>query len=259
VRSRDAFLAELAVLRSWVGELLDAPDAGELLARPSVLDGWTVADLVAHVAQALRPLTGAQAAERGARPLTTREYVGSYEARAAAIADATRALAVESADDLGALLDARSSAALAALDGLGGDERAVVRVNVGAVRLGDLLVTRLIELVVHGDDLARSLPERPAPEHDRVALRLVVKALLDALAERAPGRTVEVRVPPFAAVQCVEGTSHTRGTPPNVVETDPMTWVRLAAGRTRWADEAEAGRLSVSGTRANLAALLPLL
>ena len=69
----------------------------------------------------------------------------------------------------------------------------------------------------------------------REALRGAVTYLLGLLAGRAPGRAVEVRVPPFAAVQCVEGPRHTRGTPPNVVETDPVTWIGLAAGRAGWA------------------------
>ena len=68
----------------------------------------------------------------------------------------------------------------------------------------------------------------PVPE----ALRAATRYLLGKLAARAPGRAVEVRVPPYAAVQCVEGPRHTRGTPPNLVETDPVTWVRLAAGLT---------------------------
>ncbi|WP_019806646.1 sterol carrier family protein, partial [Saccharomonospora halophila] len=66
----------------------------------------------------------------------------------------------------------------------------------------------------------------------------------------APGRSVEVRVPPYAAVQCVAGPRHTRGTPPNVVETDPRTWLELATGRLEWTDAVESGRVDVSGARA---------
>ena len=73
-------------------------------------------------------------------------------------------------------------------------------------------------------------------EPDRTALRDAVRALLDELRRRAPGRTVEVRVPPFGAIQCVAGPTHTRGTPPNVIETDPVTFLLLATGRLRWAD-----------------------
>ena len=91
------------------------------------------------------------------------------------------------------------------------------------------------------------------------ALRAATRSLLDKLAARAPGRAVEVRVPPYAAVQCVEGPRHTRGTPPNVVEMDPVTWVLLATGRLSWTDAVAAGRVSASGPRADLSGLLPLL
>lgn len=85
-----------------------------------------------------------------------------------------------------------------------------------------------------------------------------VRYLLQLLAEKAPGNTVEVRVPPFGAVQVVEGPRHTRGTPPNVIETDPETWIALATGETTWTDAAAAGRIAASGVRADLSGLLPL-
>lgn len=93
----------------------------------------------------------------------------------------------------------------------------------------------------------------------RAELAQAVRLTLRTLAADAPGNTVEVRVPPFAAVQCVSGPRHTRGTPPNVVETDPRTWLELAAGRITWADAVGAGRIQASGTRADLSELLPLL
>ena len=110
------------------------------------------------------------------------------------------------------------------------------------------------------------------PEHGREALARVlephtmepadvrdaVRFLLEELAVQAPGRSVEVRVPPHGAVQCVEGPRHTRGTPPNVVETDAMTWVSLATGGTSWADAVGAGLVRSSGERADLSAFLPL-
>jgi hypothetical protein len=85
-----------------------------------------------------------------------------------------------------------------------------------------------------------------------------VRWTLQVLAEGAPGRTVEVRVPPYGVVQCVDGPRHTRGTPPNVVETDPDTWLSLATGRLAWADGVRSGAVRASGTRADLAELLPL-
>lgn len=92
----------------------------------------------------------------------------------------------------------------------------------------------------------------------RPALRAAVRYTLGLLAERVPGRTVEVRVPPFAAVQCVPGPRHTRGTPPNIVETDPATWLDLAAGRMTWAAAVAAGKVYASGQRADLSPYLPV-
>ena len=81
-------------------------------------------------------------------------------------------------------------------------------------------------------------------------LPTAVRYLLQLLAEKAPGNAVEVRVPPFAAVQCVDGPRHTRGTPPNVVETDPRTWLLLATGRLDWDAAVAGGAVRASGTRA---------
>ncbi len=92
----------------------------------------------------------------------------------------------------------------------------------------------------------------------RTARATAVRYLLQLLAEKAPGNSVEVRVPPFGAVQVIEGPRHTRGTPPNVVETDPATWIALATGAEHWTDAAAAGRISASGTRADISHLLPL-
>ncbi|MEV6342192.1 sterol carrier family protein [Actinoplanes sp. NPDC051851] len=93
---------------------------------------------------------------------------------------------------------------------------------------------------------------------DRPVLRDAVRALLTELSQRAPGRSVEVRIPPFGAIQCVPGPRHTRGTPPNVVETDPVTWLLVATGRLAWADAVADGRLRASGIRTDLSGYLPL-
>ena len=92
----------------------------------------------------------------------------------------------------------------------------------------------------------------------RPELATAVRYTLEELASVAPGRSVEVRVPPYAAVQCIEGTTHTRGTPPNVVETDAQTWLAVATGGVTWQDAWDSGKLRVSGHRADLAAYLPL-
>ena len=89
-------------------------------------------------------------------------------------------------------------------------------------------------------------------------LKFLSKHVLALLAERAPGRSVEVRVPPFAAAQVVEGVRHTRGTPPAVVETDPETWIALATGALDWSTAVDQGRVRASGERTDLAPYLPL-
>ncbi|MEO6200858.1 MAG: sterol carrier family protein [Cryobacterium sp.] len=88
---------------------------------------------------------------------------------------------------------------------------------------------------------------------------LAVRYTLQLLAEKASGNTLEVRVPPFGAVQCIEGPRHTRGTPPNVVETDAATWLALSTGALSWPDGIATGRIHASGARADLAGQLPLL
>lgn len=97
-----------------------------------------------------------------------------------------------------------------------------------------------------------------AGEAARPVVATAVRYLLQLLDEKAPGSSVEVRVPPFGAVQVVQGPRHTRGTPPNVVEMDPATWIALATGAERWADAVAAGRVRASGTRADISDLLPL-
>lgn len=92
----------------------------------------------------------------------------------------------------------------------------------------------------------------------RSDIATAVRYVLEELAERAPGNSVEVRVPPFGATQCVPGPRHTRGTPPNVIETDPETWLALATGALDWDAALSAARVTASGSRANLDGLLPL-
>lgn len=95
-------------------------------------------------------------------------------------------------------------------------------------------------------------------EADRRQMLAAVRFTLEELAEVTPGHAVEVRVPPAGAVQCVDGPQHTRGTPPNVVETDMDTWLELATGILSWEDGVASGKVSASGERAHLAQWLPL-
>ena len=127
--------------------------------------------------------------------------------------------------------------------------------DMARVRIGDDIGRAAVAVVqtvtAEGADAATSV--------DRSTLALAVRYSLQLLAEQAPGGTVEVRVPPFGAVQCIEGPKHTRGTPPNVVETDVTTWLALATGTLSWADARAAGRVHASGQRADLGDVLPII
>jgi hypothetical protein len=92
----------------------------------------------------------------------------------------------------------------------------------------------------------------------RATTATAVRFLLQQLGDREPGATVEVRIPPFGAVQFMEGLSHTRGTPPNVVETDAGTFLQLASGRLSWAEARDQALVSASGSRADISAFLPI-
>lgn len=94
--------------------------------------------------------------------------------------------------------------------------------------------------------------------YEKADLALAVRGLAERLAEVAPGRHVELRVPPYAAVQCVEGPRHARGTPPNVVEAEPLAFVELCTGVLAWPDAARDGRVRTWGDRADLSGWLPL-
>lgn len=97
-----------------------------------------------------------------------------------------------------------------------------------------------------------------AEQPPRAVVGAAVKTTARWLAQQAPGRSVELRVPPHVAVQCIEGPRHTRGTPPNVVEADAATWLRLASGRLTWDEATAAGTVTASGNRADLNDHLPL-
>lgn len=85
-----------------------------------------------------------------------------------------------------------------------------------------------------------------------------VKSTLALLSAKAPGRAIEVRIPPYAAIQCGEGPTHTRGTPPNVIEMAAATWISLASGEITWSEALKSGAISASGLRADLTPYLPL-
>jgi hypothetical protein len=202
-----------------------------------------------------RALAGRATTERA---LSIAAYTSAWRVASTEIADRDRVAAtgLSPADVLGRH-DAENAALNAALDALRGDP--VVAARRGPIRMSDLLITRINELVVHSRDLSASVPDLDPVPIDNDALRVAVRMLTAILTERHPGRSVEVRVPPYAAVQCIEGPRHTRGTPSNVVEVDGVSWVELATGRLTWADAVTSGRVDASGERSDLSAVLPLL
>jgi uncharacterized protein (TIGR03083 family) len=247
--TRAAVLAQFGQVRQAVGTLSE-----EQFALPTRLGDWTVRELAAHIAM----VSGLVARylrlpEPDHQDLALLDWPFSTVTAAGQVDEDTRAFA-----DGGAVVELfdRTAADLEELLPAAPAER-LVPMRFGGMRLGDFLVTRTVELIVHTDDLndATGL----GVPYDRRALAACTRLLADALAVKAPGASTEVRVPPFAVVQCAEGPRHTRGTPPNVVETDPLTWIRLATGRTGWRDALEAAKVSASGERADLGALLPIL
>ncbi|WP_190015902.1 maleylpyruvate isomerase family mycothiol-dependent enzyme [Streptomyces lucensis] len=256
-RSYDPARTRAAVLAQFthVSEAVRGLTPGQL-ALPTRLGDWTVRELVAHIGMAVTAVH--RALDRPAPPrqdVTVAEWPFATSAGSAAIAEFTRKLAIEH-PDLDAYLTDVDRGLRALLDEHPGSR--LLETTAGALPLDDYLVTRTVELVVHTDDLNAAVDGLDVP-YDRQALAAATRLLADALAVKAPGGSTEVRVPPYAVVQCVEGPRHTRGTPPNVVETDPLTWIRLATGRLAWPDALEEAKVSASGERADLGNLLPLM
>ncbi|WP_329229100.1 maleylpyruvate isomerase family mycothiol-dependent enzyme [Streptomyces canus] len=248
---RTAVQAQLGNVREAVRTLTP-----EQLALRTRLGEWTVRELVAHIGMAVtavhRSLDRPAPARQDAVLL---DWPFATSASSAAIADFTRGLAQQH-PDLDAYLTDVDRTLTELLDTHPGTR--LLETNAGALPLADYLVTRAVELVVHTDDLSAAVAGLDIP-YDRQALAACTRLLADALAAKAPGGSTEVRVPPYAVVQCVEGPKHTRGTPPNVVETDPLTWIRLATGRLTWKDALDAAKVSASGERADLGGLLPVM
>lgn len=129
------------------------------------------------------------------------------------------------------------------------------------------MLTGTLSAVQRGSEVAKTIPfaevtaaleEWRSGSRERTTTALLCRGLLQELANRYPGRSVEVRVPPFGAVQCIAGPDHRRGTPANVVELAPEDWIAAASGEHSWAQLSAAGKISASGTRADLGEFLPL-
>ncbi|MFF7587425.1 sterol carrier family protein [Kitasatospora purpeofusca] len=259
-----ALAAQTGALRDAVRRLCERPDAAEALARPTRLGEWRVRELLAHLAVQIEWLPAhLDDPAEGRAPLDLPRWVERVGALGPLLDEQARARTADGFDgDPASVAAAFDRAADALLGALGRPETADparrFEIRLGSMSLTDFLVTRLVETVVHADDLADALGPDAFP-HDRQAVAAVTRMLADAFAELVPGGAVELRVPPYAVVQAVEGPRHTRGTPPNVVETDPLTWIRLATGRADWADAVDAAALSASGERSDLRTYLPVL
>ena len=245
----DGYVEQTRALADWLAELPEVT-----FDQPSALPDWDLRTLVGHVVASKEGVAGWLATRSAERPLPPATYVRAFAPAAADISAQTIQLTGD--DPPAALLD-RLRAPLAAPPDL--TAGTVIAGPRGPITARDFVRLRLLELVVHGDDLARSLPDRDPPPLLRPALADTSRMLAEMLASAAPGRSVEVRIAPFVAVQAVDGPPHKRGTPPNVVETDPRTWLRIATGRRSFADAVADGSVRASGTRADLTPYLPLL
>jgi uncharacterized protein (TIGR03083 family) len=251
VKIRTAVFTQFGHVREAVRTL-----TADQLALPTRLGEWTVRDLAAHVTMAVETVSRNLEREEPVKAeLALLDWPFATAARAGDIADGTRDLAAAN-PDLDALYARTEERLTRKLADAPGDR--VLAARTGAITLADYLVTRTVELVVHTDDLNAAVPGLDIP-YDRQAIAACTRLLADALAVKAPGGSTEVRIPPYAVVQCVAGPRHTRGTPPSVVETDPLTWIRLATGRLAWAQALEDARVSASGERSDLSAHLPLM
>ena len=256
----EALLEQSHTVLAWLQAIAEAD-----FATASVLPGWDVRTLTGHLVlihSGLVRVIDRSRPDGGTSPVPLPEWVRRYRRDVDQIEAAT---AETTGDHSGPALVAELAEAIEVLSGrlLGGEPLPqVLSTARGPSSLGDFLATRVVEVVVHADDLSRSLPEAEAVVLHRGALSVCSRTLTAVLAGQHPGRSIEVRIPPYAAVQCGlgdPGPTHTRGTPPNVVETDAVTFLRLATGRTTWPEAVQTGRVAASGLRADLSLALPLL
>lgn len=262
----DVLRRQWGTLRAWVGDVVEAGDGGA----PSILDGWTVADLVAHLGRAMSALAACDPAPAGTVPLSLAEYLGTYAGRAADIDRVTRELAEQIADDPLRHVDALVAEAFARVDALGPADR-VVQARRGPVLLSTMIASRITELVVHADDLQRSLarargaaPGTRAELGDGVGPRPGVPGGLgpegglgDGVTAGGPldGDALDLVAQELLRIVRARG-----GWDLEVVQ--PLTWVRLAAGRVPYDVDVLAAALAprfTSDAVPDLGRMLPIL
>lgn len=254
-RDAAALIDQLSQTTGWLSELTEAEFAADATLPGS--DVHSLADDLRVVSDQFHQLLDSAGRRVSGRRLAATTLLQRYWHRIASAAhgDDTRPAAAVLAEVTAAVSRLESALNTAPLP-------TAVSTPDGKATAVDLIRVHTVWVVVRGDDLSRSLPQREPVPTPRKPLSIACRMLADLLAERHPGQSIEVRVPPYAAVQCgtgTEGPTHTRGTPPNVVETDPATFVRLATGRLTWSAAVAGGSVSASGQRADLSAVLPVL
>jgi uncharacterized protein (TIGR03083 family) len=245
----EVYVAQATALATWLAELPEG-----VFGTPSVLPGWDLRTLLGHLVGSKEGIADRLATRSAESALAPVAYVRAYAPAAADISAQTKAITGEHRP---AELLERLRAPIPEPEGVAAGT--VIDAPRGPFTARNFVRTRLLDLVVHVDDVARSLPDRDPPPLHRQALASTTRLLAEMLAGAAPGRSVEVRIAPFVAVQAIEGPPHKRGTPPNVVETDAVTWLRVATGRLAFRGAVADGSIRASGTRADLSAHLPLL
>lgn len=225
--------------------------------RPVMLGNWDVRALTGHLVQMISSTTEALNRPTTTRPVTLDAHMRTRRHSITRIdAEMRRTIGNDGGPTLARQLQAQISDLQYTLSG---ELPSAVELHLEAVRPLDLLRTVLIEFVVHSNDLSHAVGDEVPVPLDPQAVIEVARVYAELLGRAWPGRTLEVRVPPATAVQVAAldgGSTHTRGTPPNVIEMDPHTWIDLASGRLTWERAIENRRVSRSGAHTNLGPLL---
>ncbi|NLT29520.1 MAG: hypothetical protein GXX86_03550 [Propionibacterium sp.] len=256
----DLLLTQMTAVVRWL-EPLTAAEYERLDERGT----WSVRHLVGHLMSAQEDLLTAANRPSTSRALALDHYLRRRRARNSH--PLSRAIVVCGGDPDHLLLEHLTSGAEELRGALDHLQAGVVDEHRDPVRVVDLLRVELAHWVAHSEDLRAILPHRGAVETERAAMAGAVRLLTAVLAKDVPGRSIELRVPPHAAVQLGVphagadrvGPSHTRGTPPNVVELGAQTLLRLVTGSGDWADEVSGGNIAASGPHADLRTLFPVL
>ncbi len=265
-RLRQTFAEALRTVENVVEGLTPAD-----FALPPIHPGWDVRLLCAGALWRLTEV-GAQLHRPSAtRPVTLERYAAHQRSRGGRRHD--RALDT-AGHDPAALLAGQLVAVIEDVVAglLDGDLPPLVDTGAGQLSLLDFLRAHVVEIALFHDDLARTLQQdgRDVPAQPTDAMATTVRTLADILAARAPGKAIEVRIPPYAAVQIGDPAratagvapapepAHTRGTPPAIIETDATTFLRVMSGRLDWAGAVAGHAISASGLRTDLSPLLPL-